>query len=92
MFIDSVLVFFLCQSRVGPVQWLQPYTDKVLVELGQKGVKSLLAVPVRYVFTLGFILSSSFCAWSFGFIVGIFGLPFSNLAALMNLIIFNSSL
>jgi len=37
------------QSRVGPVQWLKPYTDEVLVELGQKGVKSLLAVPVRYV-------------------------------------------
>lgn len=39
------------QSRVGPVQWLKPYTDEVLVELGKKGVKSLLAVPVRY-FTL----------------------------------------
>ncbi|KAJ6914890.1 hypothetical protein NC651_017003 [Populus alba x Populus x berolinensis] len=24
------------QSRVGPVQWLKPYTDEVLVELGQK--------------------------------------------------------
>jgi ferrochelatase len=35
------------QSRVGPVQWLKPYTDEVLVELGQKGVKNLLAVPVR---------------------------------------------
>ncbi|KAK2662373.1 hypothetical protein Ddye_000947 [Dipteronia dyeriana] len=37
------------QSRVGPVEWLKPYTDKVLVELGQKGVKSLLAVPVSFV-------------------------------------------
>ena len=48
------LLFLLVadQSRVGPVQWLKPYTDEVLVELGQKGVKSLLAVPVRY-----FILS-----------------------------------
>ncbi|RYR04574.1 hypothetical protein Ahy_B06g084338 [Arachis hypogaea] len=34
------------QSRVGPVQWLKPYTDETLVELGQKGVMSLLAVPV----------------------------------------------
>ncbi|KAG8495426.1 hypothetical protein CXB51_013086 [Gossypium anomalum] len=33
------------QSRVGPVQWLKPYTNEVLVELGRKGVKSLLAVP-----------------------------------------------
>ncbi|CAL5422091.1 unnamed protein product [Camellia sinensis] len=24
------------QSRVGPVQWLKPYTDEVLVELGKK--------------------------------------------------------
>ncbi|PWA36884.1 Ferrochelatase [Artemisia annua] len=37
------------QSRVGPVQWLKPYTDEVLVELGQEGVKSLLAVPVSFV-------------------------------------------
>ncbi|XP_058189132.1 ferrochelatase-1, chloroplastic [Rhododendron vialii] len=37
------------QSRVGPVQWLKPYTDEVLVELGEKGVKSLLAVPVSFV-------------------------------------------
>ncbi|KAL3650763.1 hypothetical protein CASFOL_007166 [Castilleja foliolosa] len=37
------------QSRVGPVQWLKPYTDEVLVELGKQGVKSLLAVPVSFV-------------------------------------------
>ncbi|XP_031264942.1 ferrochelatase-2, chloroplastic-like [Pistacia vera] len=37
------------QSRVGPVQWLKPYTDEVLVELGKKGVKNLLAVPVSFV-------------------------------------------
>jgi ferrochelatase len=37
------------QSRVGPVQWLKPYTDEVLVELGQRGVESLLAVPVSFV-------------------------------------------
>ncbi|XWS26390.1 hypothetical protein CRYUN_Cryun26dG0028300 [Craigia yunnanensis] len=37
------------QSRVGPVQWLKPYTDEVIVEIGQKGVKSLLAVPISFV-------------------------------------------
>ncbi|KAL1167849.1 hypothetical protein V6Z11_A05G046000, partial [Gossypium hirsutum] len=37
------------QSRVGPVQWPKPYTNEVLVELGWKGVKSLLAVPISYV-------------------------------------------
>ncbi|XP_078169768.1 ferrochelatase-2, chloroplastic-like [Carex rostrata] len=37
------------QSRVGPVQWLKPYTDEKIVELGQNGVKSLLAVPISFV-------------------------------------------
>ncbi|CAN1778911.1 Ferrochelatase-2, chloroplastic, partial [Linum perenne] len=45
----SSLYVLPCQSRVGPVQWLKPYTDEVLVELGKKGVKSLLAVPVSFV-------------------------------------------
>ncbi|PIN13247.1 Protoheme ferro-lyase (ferrochelatase) [Handroanthus impetiginosus] len=43
---DHTLAF---QSRVGPVEWLKPYTDEVLVELGRQGVKSLLAVPVSFV-------------------------------------------
>lgn len=29
------------QSRVGPKQWLQPYTDKTLISLAQSGVKSV---------------------------------------------------
>ncbi|KAM7490514.1 hypothetical protein LguiA_033435 [Lonicera macranthoides] len=37
------------QSRVGPLKWLKPYTDEVLVELGQRGYKSLLAVPISFV-------------------------------------------
>uniref|UniRef100_A0A0A9CWM8 Ferrochelatase n=1 Tax=Arundo donax TaxID=35708 RepID=A0A0A9CWM8_ARUDO len=37
------------QSRVGPVEWLKPYTDETIIELGQKGVKSLLAVPISFV-------------------------------------------
>ena len=37
------------QSRVGPVEWLKPYTDVTIQELGRSGVKSLLAVPIRYV-------------------------------------------
>ncbi|CAJ2641414.1 unnamed protein product [Trifolium pratense] len=37
------------QSRVGPVEWLKPYTDETIVELGKKGVKSLLAVPISFV-------------------------------------------
>ncbi|KAH9664676.1 Ferrochelatase-2 [Citrus sinensis] len=37
------------QSRVGPVEWLKPYTDETIIKLGQKGVKSLLAVPISFV-------------------------------------------
>eukprot|EP00249_Psilotum_nudum_P025021 c29351_g1_i2 orf=379-2025(+) len=37
------------QSRVGPVEWLKPYTDDTIRELGRKGVKSLLAVPISFV-------------------------------------------
>ncbi|XP_073279202.1 ferrochelatase-2, chloroplastic-like [Primulina huaijiensis] len=37
------------QSRVGPVEWLKPYTDETIIELGRKGVKSLLAVPISFV-------------------------------------------
>lgn len=37
------------QSRVGPVEWLKPYTDDTIVDLGKKGVKSLLAVPISFV-------------------------------------------
>ena len=36
------------QSRVGPVEWLKPYTDETIIDLGKKGVKNLLAVPIRY--------------------------------------------
>jgi len=32
------------QSRVGPKQWLQPYTDKTLVSLAQSGVKSVQVI------------------------------------------------
>lgn len=37
------------QSRVGPVQWLQPYTEEVVTQLGKEGVKNLIAVPVSFV-------------------------------------------
>ncbi|CAL8471095.1 g10637 [Coccomyxa elongata] len=37
------------QSRVGPVEWLQPYTDAKIRELGASGVKQLLAVPISFV-------------------------------------------
>ncbi|GLJ30932.1 hypothetical protein SUGI_0616270 [Cryptomeria japonica] len=37
------------QSRVGPVEWLKPYTDDTIKQLGLQGVKSLLAVPISFV-------------------------------------------
>jgi len=37
------------QSRVGPVQWLRPYTEDKIKELGESGVKNLCVVPVSFV-------------------------------------------
>jgi ferrochelatase len=37
------------QSRVGPVEWLQPYTEESLEALGEKGIKDLLVVPISFV-------------------------------------------
>jgi protoporphyrin/coproporphyrin ferrochelatase len=37
------------QSRVGPVEWLRPYTDDALHELGAAGVKDLVVVPISFV-------------------------------------------
>lgn len=37
------------QSRVGPVEWLKPYTEDALNELGEQGVQDLLVVPISFV-------------------------------------------
>ncbi len=37
------------QSRVGPVEWLKPYTEEAILELAEQGVKDLLVVPVSFV-------------------------------------------
>ncbi|MCP9840069.1 ferrochelatase [Synechococcus sp. J7-Johnson] len=37
------------QSRVGPVEWLKPYTDEALVRLGEEGVQELVVVPISFV-------------------------------------------
>lgn len=37
------------QSRVGPVEWLRPYTEDALKELGENGVKDLLVIPISFV-------------------------------------------
>lgn len=37
------------QSKVGPVEWLQPYTEDAIVELAQQGIKDLVVVPISFV-------------------------------------------
>ncbi|CAM9105595.1 unnamed protein product [Choristocarpus tenellus] len=37
------------QSRVGPIEWLRPYTEDRIPELGQSGVKNLVVVPISFV-------------------------------------------
>jgi protoporphyrin/coproporphyrin ferrochelatase len=37
------------QSRVGPVEWLQPYTEDAINELAEKGVSNLVVVPLSFV-------------------------------------------
>lgn len=37
------------QSRVGPVEWLQPYTDKAIRDLARRGINKLVVVPISFV-------------------------------------------
>jgi ferrochelatase len=37
------------QSKVGPVEWLKPYTDEALIELGKAGIQDVLMVPISFV-------------------------------------------
>jgi ferrochelatase len=37
------------QSRVGPVEWLQPYTEDAIAELAEQGVNNLVVVPISFV-------------------------------------------
>ncbi len=37
------------QSRVGPIEWLQPYTEDAIQDLAQKGVNDLVVVPISFV-------------------------------------------
>ncbi|MEB3352148.1 MAG: ferrochelatase [Cyanobacteriota bacterium] len=37
------------QSRVGPVEWLRPYTEEALQDLGAGGVQELVVVPISFV-------------------------------------------
>ncbi len=37
------------QSKVGPVEWLKPYTDEVIENLAVEGMETILVVPLGFV-------------------------------------------
>ncbi|MEL6350192.1 MAG: ferrochelatase [Cyanobacteria bacterium J06627_28] len=37
------------QSRVGPIEWLQPYTEDAIANLAAQGVNDLVVVPISFV-------------------------------------------
>ncbi|MEO0539578.1 MAG: ferrochelatase [Cyanobacteria bacterium P01_A01_bin.105] len=37
------------QSRVGPIEWLQPYTEDAIEALAEQGVNDLVVVPISFV-------------------------------------------
>ncbi|XP_045526649.1 ferrochelatase, mitochondrial [Pieris brassicae] len=37
------------QSKVGPLPWLQPYTDDAIKSYAKKGVKHMILVPIAFV-------------------------------------------
>lgn len=46
---EDVKVHLSWQSRVGPTEWLRPYTDDKLEDLGSEGVRNLVVVPISFV-------------------------------------------
>ncbi len=43
------LDYVICyQSRVGPVEWLKPYTDELIIEVASQG-RPIIVVPVAFV-------------------------------------------
>jgi protoporphyrin/coproporphyrin ferrochelatase len=46
---EQLEVHLSYQSRVGPIEWLRPYTDDVLPDLGLSGVRNLVVVPISFV-------------------------------------------
>lgn len=37
------------QSRVGPVEWLKPYTEEMIPELATQGIEDLAVVPISFI-------------------------------------------
>jgi ferrochelatase len=37
------------QSKIGPVKWLDPFTNDVILRLGKEGVGDVLVIPISFV-------------------------------------------
>lgn len=37
------------QSKIGPVKWLEPFTNDVIMRLGRRGVDDVLVIPISFV-------------------------------------------
>jgi ferrochelatase len=37
------------QSKIGPVKWLEPFTNDVIVKLGKEGIDDVLVIPISFV-------------------------------------------
>jgi ferrochelatase len=37
------------QSKIGPVKWLEPSTNDVIIEYGKRGIDDVLVVPISFV-------------------------------------------
>ena len=37
------------QSKIGPVKWLEPFTNDVIKQLGKQGIEDVLVVPISFV-------------------------------------------
>lgn len=37
------------QSKVGPVKWLEPFTDETIQKLAKEGIKKLAVIPISFV-------------------------------------------
>jgi ferrochelatase len=37
------------QSKIGPVKWLEPFTNDAIMQLGKQGVDDVLVIPISFV-------------------------------------------
>jgi|SRR5579884_1847938 len=37
------------QSKIGPVKWLEPFTNDAIIDLGKRGIPDVLVVPISFV-------------------------------------------